>query len=424
MLTLQQSQFLSEPSSSSQTPTWSVLSFEIQQDKKGTWATGISAFAQATLQEDQGPDVSVSDLFLSRKLGAKHFFLGRKRRPWSLSDEFFHIGLWQPMTRWDYFELRPQGLTGLFLGHQGADWFSEFFVSPVFLPDQGPAFEINQGQFASSNRWFWAPQSSVGILKDQSKIFYILDKPSWDEVVFQFSAAGRWLWEPSRVHGFWGQVALADKPVNQFHLRVDGRLDLKDQEVKVRVKPLIVRHTLATGEMGWRSMDQQISLAVHRDHPRVSKKGPLEIDSELVPSWFAVLMGSQRLGFLGAPRTTLDGGYLKRFRDDIVANSLVSSKVESSYGRFDFEDLLHVGMSQNVSVSRIREWVVALRWWIAPEQRGSWLSASSSWKWTSDLHSQIKFDVLGTELSRDDSAQFISRYRNNDRVMVGMTYVF
>ncbi len=93
--------------------------------------------------------------------------IGRQKRTWSRLDEQFHLGVWQPQLRWDYLAPIQQGLTGVFF-----DWSLStnlnftFFTSPLHIPDQGPQFRLENGQFMSANRWFAQPTSRVALFRD------------------------------------------------------------------------------------------------------------------------------------------------------------------------------------------------------------------------------------------------------------------
>lgn len=64
------------------------------------------------------------------------------------------------------------------------------FASPLFIPSQGPSFEIENGSFIKGNPWFRRPRS-FKFSSEISKIEYQFDRPKETQIVFQTSVGGR-----------------------------------------------------------------------------------------------------------------------------------------------------------------------------------------------------------------------------------------
>src|SRR5690606_26604489 len=138
---------------------------------------------------------------------------GRKKRAWSRMDEQWSLGLWQPLARWDYFKPESQGLIGVGAGLDRKSYGAEVLVSPLFIPDQGPQFEVVDGKFESQSRWFWRPQTEVGVFDERTDIRYKLFRPTEQKTISQLSVAAR-LWAGEFKKTAWASMAYAYKPMN------------------------------------------------------------------------------------------------------------------------------------------------------------------------------------------------------------------
>ena len=122
--------------------------------------------------------------------------VGRKKRTWSKLDEEFHLGLWQPELRWDYLKPEQQGLLGVYLDFRfSSQVHLVLFTSSLNLPDQGPQYQLKNGQFYSSNRWFQQPSGLFRLFNGTSyasevPLYFEIDRPAYDELFMQASFGG------------------------------------------------------------------------------------------------------------------------------------------------------------------------------------------------------------------------------------------
>jgi len=111
---------------------------------------------------------------------------------------------------------RPDwGVLRCFRQHQFA---RDIFTSPLFLPDQGPNYQLNNGQFTSSNRWFMEPQSRVAMFggSRQAPLYFEIDQPSEEQIIMNSSFGLGVSYQSSSP--FWFAANYAYKPQNQIHL--------------------------------------------------------------------------------------------------------------------------------------------------------------------------------------------------------------
>ena len=247
-------------------------------------------FAQ---QESDRPYVTVPDFYLAHSSSLGTVSLGRKKLQWSEFDELWKLGIWQPQARWDYIHPQTQGLTGLFWESQLARGFQlTAFATPVFLPDQGPNFQLVDGQFRSQNRWFWGPQVQIEVLDEATETRYSLDRPNEADVVLNGGGALQARFWSERT-GLWLTASHAFKPINQLHLGGDARYDianvLNENAIDVEISTEVAYHQLSTIETGWKNPDMGASLSVTRDAPLKPEMSEDLVQSNLIETYFTGL---------------------------------------------------------------------------------------------------------------------------------------
>jgi hypothetical protein len=419
---LEQSQFLSDPTNTSTSSAVTSMGVKFHHQASGTYSKTALVRAELALNEKRTPYVAVPELYLESRYDSPFFFnVGRKKRTWSRMDEQWNLGLWQALARWDYFKPESQGLIGAGAGMRTRDLGFEVFASPFFVPDQGPQFEVVDGRFESDNRWFWRPQTEIGIFEENSGIRYKLMRPPEQRVFNQPSFAGRF-WAGRYQETPWLSLAYAYKPVNQFHLALDPNYELDTSEVGVAIYPEVVHHHIATFETGLGNQAVDGWLSFTREWPERPEHPDSFLQSSLEDNFWASASLSHSLG-LGDFKVVWS--YMKRWSlHEENHENLVGTQVESSYGRFPIDEaasLSWVGTLARIKNRRLR-WKTQY-WYSIPEQ-GAWLSSGLDFQATESLLWTLQADVIGTNLEDDDTRGLVSRYRSNDRVLAGVNYVF
>ncbi len=176
--------------------------------------------------------------------------IGRKLTNWSALDELWNIGFFQPQFRWNTLNPESQGLTGLFWDHRENFWSMGLFASPLFIPDQGPGYELKDGQFENSSPWFPKPPQNV---RFQGNVILPIDyqimRPETSDVIFQTIYGAQFhLGEKT---GFFANIAGLYKPSNQL------ALGYKVVEVVTRVRvdlaPKVYYEYDFSADLGYRS---------------------------------------------------------------------------------------------------------------------------------------------------------------------------
>ena len=179
------------------------------------------------------------------------FVVGRKKELWSISDEEWKLALFQPTFSWNPLSPESQGLMGIFINIRAQDLSFPaglvLFGSPIFIPDQGPSYEIKNGRFTAENPYFTMPPSQAEFSGQTVDINYNVQKPEISEVVFNQSFAIK-AYAGNLQDGFYGQASYAYKPVNQLSLGFRGFITANN-ELDVDVLPKVWYHRLLSADL-------------------------------------------------------------------------------------------------------------------------------------------------------------------------------
>ncbi len=355
--------------------------------------------------------------------------LGRKIHTWSRFDEEWRLGVWQPNVRWDYLHPVQQGLTGLFVGGHGRDVQVTAFATGLLLPDQGPEFETVNGEFHSSNRWFRQPESRHTIFNQDRKLNYELERPETKDVLLH-AGYGLSVLVGREQQGFWLRTSLANKPVNQLHLGIDGYHSLaKDNhflESIAVVHPKVVRHNVATVEAGYQADDYGTWLSLTEESPHESGMPEAWEESSLYASRFFGATFSHRLPWQGFKTQWIKYSYMQ-LTEEIPApkGGVYEDDLESSLDRFPYKRVIAVEWKAPLLDRARKKLNLAIRYLYSIPEKGALLSGGLDYIPFPQMRWSIGVDVLGAQLEPgDENAGLMTLYRNNDRVVGGVSYVF
>lgn len=379
-------------------------------------------------RESEKPYMSVPNLYAgySQRDVPVEVYFGRKTEEWSALDEQWKLGIWQPMARWDYIHPESLGLTGAFLKVGKDKVRVRVFATPFFLPDQGPNFELKDGQFQSNNRWFWTPQSEIGVLAQPSKLFFDLNRPSEAEVI-NHAGFGASLDLGNGRRGAWARFSYAQKPRNQLHLGIDGRMQIfKEGRTQVTIHPEVVYHDVATAEAGWKSRDLSLWGSVTHDSPRDPDLPDSWVQSELREIYVFGGLLEHSLGFIGLNKSRLRYSYMQIDEGrDLGKTSMLGGTVDSSLDRFMFQKVFSTEWVQRFDFTRRLAVRSGIKYMYSIPDDAGLFSLKTELLLGSDFILDFSADVLGASEKADEAGTgLMTRYRSNDRMAIGLTYVF
>ncbi len=354
------------------------------------------------------------------------FTFGRKKESWSVADETWQLGMWQPRLRWNYLLPEQQGLTGLFYDKDFGDVGFEAFGSYLCLPDQGSKYNINDGKFESASQYFKFPASSTALFGQNTPVKYSVDMPSYTKLLFQPQVAAKLRLGPQE--GFHSNLAYAYKPMNQIMMAVDGYLDLNSYNAMVTVHPRILYHHLGTLEGIYSMRELKVWGSITREWPIADSTPPVWTTQQTATSTIAAI-GSEFQSFRWSSQATRMGlSYMKRVGGDADDRGPFATQGASLFAsRYPFKEAAMWNL-----------------WLPMPGSLGNRLSWNSKFMYEMNNQSsavigmfQYQIDrswqaTLGGEIlsakndvpTSGNNSDMISQNRGNDRVYGGVRYAF
>lgn len=225
--------------------------------------TGLYALGQPALSY-----LNIREIYFNYQIDSQSkLYFGRKMNTWSQLDSVWNIGFFNPQFRWNAVNPESQGLTGLFWEKRESIWNFSLFASPVYVPDQGPGYELKDGQFQNVNPWFSHPPQNIrfqnGVILP---IDYQVEKPETSEVIFQ-SLYGVQLQLGER-EGFFANLAGIHKPANQLSLgyKVVAVVD----RVRVDLVPKVYTETNVASDIGYRGTWGSLTFSALYSKPKAA----------------------------------------------------------------------------------------------------------------------------------------------------------
>ncbi len=437
-LGLSQDRYLGSALAASPSPNYNVLAADLRfETESPSWNLRFNPVVEGATNVVNEVYFGVPEAFVEWRILPKKLRLttGRQKRHWSWLDEEFGLGVWQPQLRWDYLRPRQQGLIGVFLDWElTPKWQLTLFASPVFLPDQGPNYRLRNGQFTSSNRWFMPPQSQL-LLQTSSQmqtdvpLQFTINRPATESVVLN-SSFGMSL--QYRQDVYWSNLSYAYKPRSQIHIGVECSQcatlpeDAQPLNVEAVIHPRIVKHHVLTMESGVNGRDNKGWFSLTGDF--TEKSGfPSQYEEASLKSLFIAGTAYERsVASLLGHDGWLKFGYMRVFdlTEDRTAGIAEGPELESSLDRYPYRELV-IAEGRLRFLQRLTSHLeFKTRYNFSVPESGGWLTSQVEYFRHSVLY-YFGLDVLGSETEPDSiHAGLYTRYRANDRIFGGVSYVF
>lgn len=397
------------------------LQFNAEGEKKRLLykATGSVRYGQT----EQGAYFDIRDLYTGYKINNLELSTGRRAQNWSEAESIWRTGQWEPRAFHDKIKAEQLGLLGLFANYSNQKNISAVvYTSPIYIPEFGPNSTIADGQFISRNPWFSTPPAEILWNEKLLPVRYSVNTPTVGEAVMRpsYGASVTGTYQDAFV-----RASIADKPMNQVFLALPVVVRTLDnqQYLDINVQPRFRRHrlwTLETGvkkEQGWQAL-----ASVTYDSPEQEKPFP---DTWISQDLKSSLTQVYAVGYNWS-KTQLAVSYLHLDGGDTADQGEQATDKSLFERRFQYQRAYRLSAQQKriKGIGRSSDLQGSVTY--DEMQRGALMSLAFVTQWDSRWSSIIQGDLLGLrdlQPSRTTDG-FISSYRANDRVGVGVSYVF
>ena len=365
------------------------------------------------------------------------FSLGRRVYSYSYADDYWDLGLWNSLSKWNPLTPFQNGLIGGFFHLKGGKWSSRLFVGGLYLPNQGIKIRLKQGSekrvfhFNSSARWFTGLPRQVEAFDSLFDINYLVQDPFLLDVLFQPGSIFSFkVWSGGKPN-YWIRASMGYKPANNpFSIRNDRKMVKAVAEKDEN--PLIfqqftffpLKHQIFSVEWGMDYDDLSILFSAGEDSILPVKNLPEGWSAVKANEDFAYLSGflTYQRRFSDQLKGSARAGFLKSWFQT-NSDSQHSQALRPSSRRSDFKVTEGVGMdvsSQWEPHGKFRL-DMSLQYWFSLPDRGGLLSLSGDCWFSKKVFTGMSLFILGAEKEMDT---FLNRFRANDYFFWRVGYAF
>lgn len=349
------------------------------------------------------------------------FTFGRRKFKWSRIDDDWSLGLWEPVFKSNPLNTSSQGLLGAFMDHRIGPFKMMLFASPLYLPSQGPNFQISNGAFVPGNPWFRKPPENFVFSSEVSKIDYQIERPKDSQIVFQTSVGGQFGVDLTSQQQL--QLTHIYKPMNDLGLAYNAIMDISKDKAIVSINPQVMYHTLTSVE--YLGEFENFELVGHFALDRPKNESVVWSDNWTHPVYKDAQIISESIEYklftnhrLGLKNMNILNGQV------VEIGEWADSQRPSITTRYPFTQASEVYIKNNWKLGN-REWIhssLSYMWSVKNQfELLKWkLKYSVAKRWYLEMN-MIFVDANELSVSNYNS---ISEYKNNDQVALGVVYVF
>lgn len=358
--------------------------------------------------------LNVREIYFSYDIDStSRIHIGRKINIWSNVDDRWNLGFFQPQFRWNSLSPENQGLTGFFWEKTNQNFGFLLYASPIYIPDQGPGYELKQGQFESNNPWFQNPPQNVLFQNQLLPIDYQLETPNISDVVFQTHFGLQLKYGESK--GVFANLSAFYKPSHQFGLGYKGIL--VTDRVRVTIQPKTYYENLVAADFGYQQDWGAVDISVLYLRP----KNPDFDDSYNRPSLSESTTFGPHLNLKLNDQFSLDMSGLSVVGGEITeVGTDANPDRETLTTKFLYSSAYEISLRYKETFRNVIRITSELIWREAQKNQLKILKSNN----VIDLKGPWKFLVQLILVETSDESTGLSNYRNLDQLWIGASYDF
>lgn len=331
-------------------------------------------------------------------------------------DSLWGLGVVEPQFRGDPLNPIHQGLTGV------SGWMDlggvkfSIFASPLSFPDTGVTFNVKDGQVVSTSPWFSNAPTSV--MKDgkELNLNYNLNIGSRLDILVNPSFL---LGLDSKVYGIDFSMRGGLTPSTQFFLEVDsvGRVnpDNNTSYIEANIDPRLVPKTFfAIKAKKVLSFAKVWAEVFTENHQEIKNDNPDVFQSELRDNTYFSL-GFDSILNLKKMKLNMGASYLKNTTSDVL-----NTNEMFRFSEYIFSDALESHLKLSFFPIKL---VVDFNFKYDLAESAFLASPRITYQNEQKMQFYTQYDLMGRTQNLDSDG-FLATQAGNDRLMVGLNYVF
>jgi hypothetical protein len=413
---------LNEPLFQTRTQDW----FGLEIDRAHQLSFAKSLYLKANLRYyrvDGNFNYSLPEAHWNYRDRVNELTIGRKIVDWNPGEAYW--GLNNGLNGRQGFTLLGQeqeGLTGVHFDRRFGRVGTRFFMSYLHIPSLNPSTDIRGGEIITRSEWVRRPPERTSFRGVELDIFYELDRPSIDDVIFKKSlgAAIDYTWDNGHILFF-----SIYKPENNLRANafVEGILT-EENRVIIKAEPIVNHHVMIGGHVLHRFDQTTVMVGFDITDPNASLGAdfdvldPVELREAnriFETDDFVIEPSYERESYARTsvthewPGLRLGLSYIrlmsKNFRgDDFFTDTVKWKSAAGLYGDYSFADGFLVAFDYKYDFSR----------------KDEVLKAEASYTWPIGL----SFLVGGELLKAPNTDSYWTVYRANDTAYARLSYQF
>ncbi len=350
------------------------------------------------------------------------FSFGRRLIGWSSMDDMWQLGQIEPLDSWDRLRSFTQGLTGIFAYSETGSFRFRFFFSYLAIPETTPNVVIENQEFVSEH-----PQSAasapqtLNLLNRPTPLGYSLDIPSLNKILFRPSFMFQI--ETKKNWPIYGKFVYGYLPLNHFPVALQASLALSLNQEVIILHPLLYHHHVYNGELSY-SLPSNIFLGMNGllDQPE-AKVTPVDyttspLDTSLTLSPWLKFQFSKSTLLLS--QIWAKGGVSA----DVGLYANPNTSIFSS--RILYRNASQIELNQTLNDDEVHHPTLQIKGIHEYSIIANWIAADLNYHFERNFSGFIGGDFISADrsVSPDRGAEFLSDLQTNNRVRIGVNYVF
>jgi hypothetical protein len=356
--------------------------------------------------------------------------IGRKLDTWSEWEEPWHQGMFQARYLENRWRSKTAGNIGLFAAVQAGAWSMTAGVLPVAVPEMGAHFETKDHEFVSRNPWFHSPASRFLFTGEPGEIHYSIDRPTDWQAVAHFGEIAKIEYRRDK---YFSRFSFAYKPMPQIllgfpedrNVQLQGLGGESGEVMNIRLHARFPYHQLYNWDQIVRLGRWTLSTSLAFERPEADVWPENWTHQGVTEAWVYAASISRPLEADGPRAARLTLGVLKVAGGDTPDRGYFAGRKTLFERRYQFQEAYRLSLTKSIRGLWLRPVDLGAQVIYDRLQNGGVFSLDGGVELARDWRADVQMDflgLLGDSAAVDDG--FLWTYRANDRVSVGMSYVF